>query len=487
MEGIFRSENLLQPTKNWESAALAALVATTAAWSPPLPADTLFPAALGAAAAARCRRALLAPNGAARALAAGGAPSPEISPVDFGADPTGAADSSPAFARALAVLLSRNATGGTLGAGIADLGGATLALGGGVYSLSAPLVIPPLVGNLRVAGGTLRAGAGFPAGRALVETGAAGCTDTCNVNFALEDLLLDGGLRARGGVWARGAFGARLAGLYVINFTTTGIDVESGHEVVLSSSWVAQVPLGDRRRENATFAAGSTGVLLNGNDHFVSDVICFGAAVGLNVSGAANIIRGFHVWGLSSPFGGVGILVNAAQTRLEGVYLDGSPLVIAKPELVSVTDSFFLCSGLNVSGQLWPQVVIDASANGAVVGLTVTGSIFSGWFCEPFVVRGDVARVAAVNIQSNVLNYGTPAPALSATAVVTAAEPTTRFEFDFSPLLVFGNRTLKSVAFSLTLPPGVFARAAARAGAGALAVVETDLPVVGSATITASH
>jgi hypothetical protein len=302
-----------------------------------------------------------------------------------------------------------------------------------------------------------------------------------------SNVLLDGGLRARGGVWARGAFGARLAGLYVINFTSTGVDVESGHEVALSNSWVAQVPLGDARRENATFAAGSTGVLLNGNDHFVSDVICFGAAVGLNVSGAANLVRGFHVWGLSSPFGGVGILVAAPQTRLEGVYLDGSPLVIAPPVLVSVTDSFFLCSGLNRSGALWPQIVLDVAARGEVLGLTVTGSVFSGSFCAPFAVRGSVARVGAVNVRDNTLNWGARAPALAATAVVTATVPTTRFEYDFAPLLLYGNRTLASVAFSLTLPPGVFARAAARAEGGALAVVETDVPVVGSVTIMASH
>ena len=464
------------------------LVSTAAAWAPPLHDATLFPPAHGPAATARYRNALSRENAAElRALSPAKTLDPDIRPFDFGADPTGLRDSTAAFSAALAALLSRNASSLMLAPGIADLGGATLDLGGGVYLVSSPLIIPQGFGNLRIVGGTLRAGPAFPLGRALVELGAAACADTCNVNVALLDLLLDGGLRARGGVWARGTFGARMVGLYVLNFTAAGVHIESGHEVALTNSWVAQVPLGDKRRENATFAAGSTGVLLHGNDHFVSDVVCFGAAVGLNISGGANLIRGFHVWGLSSPFGGVGILVASAQTRLEGVYLDGSPLVISTPTMVSITDSFFLCSGLNKSGTLWPQVVIDASVGGAVVGVTVTGSIFSGWFCEPFRVLGEVKKVAAVNVRNNVLNWGEPAPALAATAVVTAAAPTTRFEYDFAPLLLFGNRTLASVSFSLTLPPGVFARAAARLGEGAKAIVETDVPVTGSVTFTVSH
>ena len=54
-----------------------------------------------------------------------------ISPVDFGADPNGAKDSSAAFAAALVVLLKARGPRHTMAANITDLGGATLDLSGG--------------------------------------------------------------------------------------------------------------------------------------------------------------------------------------------------------------------------------------------------------------------------------------------------------------------------------------------------------------------
>ena len=50
-----------------------------------------------------------------------------------------------------------------------------------------------------------------------------------------------------------------------------------------------------------------------------------------------------------------------------GRYLDGSPILIAAPSAVSVLDSFFLCSGVNESAALWPQIVIDTTRTGGTV------------------------------------------------------------------------------------------------------------------------
>ena len=94
----------------------------------------------------------------------------------------------------------------------------------------------------------------------------------------------------------------------------------------------------------------------------------------------------------------------------------------------------------------------DFHGAGRVTGLTVTGSIFAGWFCQPFKTQGPpLTHTAAINVQGNTLN-GEPAPALAATATVTATSPTKRFEYDFAPVLLFGNRTLVSVEYSLVLP-----------------------------------
>ena len=129
----------------------------------------------------------------------------------------------------------------------------------------------------------------------------------------------------------------------------------------------------------------------------------------------------------------------------------------------------------------------DFHGAGRVTGLTVTGSIFAGWFCQPFKTQGPpLTHTAAINVQGNTLN-GEPAPALAATATVTATSPTKRFEYDFAPVLLFGNRTLVSVEYSLVLPDGVFVRSAARPPVGARVVVETEEPVSGSVTIRVSQ
>jgi len=425
---------------------------------------------------------------------------PEVHPVDYGADPTGLTDSTEAFIACLKDILARNVSGGLLapGYGVVNLGGATLQLGGGEYLVSSPLVIPPGYGNLRITEGTLRASPSFPNDRSLIEIGGTACRggiDACNVFVTLSSLLLDGSLRARGCVLTAGLFQGILSQLYAVNFTTYGIAIHSGHEVHLESSWVAQVPLTDQRRENATFAAGSTGVILDGNDHYVSDVVCFGAAVGLNVSGGANLVRGFHVWGLSSPYGGVGIAVsgggqawNSGLLRLEGVYLDGSPLLIEGPHLVSVQDSFFLCSGVNASGTLWPQIIIDAThTHGVVDGLIVKDSQISGRFCAPFSVR-NVSSLGGVTISANTLNGDARTmPGVEATAEAIATVATTAFTVDFAPLLVFQGLPITRVAYSVMFDGSTFARHTARVPSGHVVTIETDVPVTGRVSISVSQ
>ena len=99
-----------------------------------------------------------------------------ISPVRFGADPTGRTDSTAAFRKTLEVLLNTSAVAvSRMASGIYDLGGATLDLEGGEYLISQPIVIPPFVGNVLITDGTLRAGPGFDPERFLVEVGNVTC------------------------------------------------------------------------------------------------------------------------------------------------------------------------------------------------------------------------------------------------------------------------------------------------------------------------
>ena len=132
-----------------------------------------------------------------------GANSPIVSPVDFGADPTGRTDSTAAFAAALKAVLSHNTSGHVMSDGIVDLGGVVLDLGGGDYLLSAPLSIPPYYGNLRIVDGTLRASPTFPSNRFVIEVGTNNChppsgQGSCNENVGMSGLTVDGSHVAAG-------------------------------------------------------------------------------------------------------------------------------------------------------------------------------------------------------------------------------------------------------------------------------------------------
>ena len=81
----------------------------------------------------------------------------------------------------------------------ADMGGATLHLGGGDYTISAPIVIPCHVCNMRIHGGTLRASNSFPQNSSfLIESGQSECgADNLGAPefVGFSELMLDGRLR----------------------------------------------------------------------------------------------------------------------------------------------------------------------------------------------------------------------------------------------------------------------------------------------------
>ena len=132
-----------------------------------------------------------------------------IFPTDFGADPTGHDDSTEAFRKAMAALLSRNRTIGlnmssARGVACADMGGATLHLGGGDYLISEPIIIPCHVCNMRVHGGTLRASSRFPANSSYMIESGYGCPGVDNAGspefIGFSELLLDCRGYAAGGM-----------------------------------------------------------------------------------------------------------------------------------------------------------------------------------------------------------------------------------------------------------------------------------------------
>lgn len=125
------------------------------------------------------------------------APDPPVgsrvfSPIDYGGDASGTRDSTAAVSAAVDALVAACAPWPehTLGY-VLDCGGATLDLDGGAFLISAPLAIPPNVGNLRVGRGTLRATPSFPRDRYLIEVGNHTGGPGTVVDIELSGLFLD--------------------------------------------------------------------------------------------------------------------------------------------------------------------------------------------------------------------------------------------------------------------------------------------------------
>ena len=219
-------------------------------------------------------------------------PSFVFSPIAYGADPTGQADSTAAFELLMADLLSPNATHAhRMADGIVDLGGATVDLQGGDYLISRPLRIPPCYGNARIMRGSLRASPSFPSDGYLIvvgnETAAqrdweeavsgggrpsraalsspasrrqdfyshadpTGCRFDQQAVY-MEDvqllsLLLDCQHAAAGGVFVSYIMGALIGDqTFIIGCPRAGITSVQGHELVISTVWVAEYFWSTRR------------------------------------------------------------------------------------------------------------------------------------------------------------------------------------------------------------------------------------------------
>ena len=292
------------------------------------------------AARQRAHLAAIAPDG----TVAGG---PTVSPIDFGADPTGATDSTAAFTNAMAALLNHSSHAvPPMADAIVNLGGATLDLRGGEYLVSQPLIIPKLVGNVRIRGGSLLASPSFPAGRFLIEVGEEGCNAkvpqaVCNEMIGLDSIFLDAAHVAAGGIKVASTMGTTIGpSSFFTGFVEAGVRVLAGHETQVSESWLAEYYWSDHApaRANST----SIGIDLRGQDNFVTDVIVFDfTKVGVSVDGAATLLHGVHTWN----GGGTGILINgsyAIQDRLLACYLDYNSLVLVDPSQTVVEDTFFL-------------------------------------------------------------------------------------------------------------------------------------------------
>ncbi|XAR56082.1 Polygalacturonase [Bertholletia excelsa] len=368
-------------------------------------------------------------------------------PIGYGADPTGAQDSTDAILCALNDAFQLE-SGSELLPGIKDLGGVVIDLQGGNYKISKPLRFPSGVGNFLVKGGSIRASDTFPGDRHLIELWAptsqllnptdnpsniyhsAQVDQNSGVYYedvTFHDVLFDSKYRG-GGLLVVDSVRTRLNNCFFLHFTTHGILVQRGHETFVSNCFLGQRSTvgGDRREKEFS----GTGIDLASNDNAVTDVVIFSAATGIIIRGQANIITGVHCYNKATAFGGVGILVKAAQTRIDNCYLDYNALVIEDPSQVHVSNGFFLGDG---------NVVLK-SIKGKVSGLNIINNMFSGDPKNgvPIVkLDGKFPNIDQVVIDHNNV-YGMSSR--STVGRLTVAGNGTRWMVDFSSVLVFPNK-----------------------------------------------
>ncbi|KAG6395894.1 hypothetical protein SASPL_142027 [Salvia splendens] len=373
-------------------------------------------------------------------------------PIGYGADPTGAHDSSAAILAAVADA-AKLQNGVNLMPGISDLGGAVIDLQGGSFLVNTPIRFPPAIGNIVVQDGTIRASTTFPGDRHLIELWApdspngvfSNAKDSNNglkyEDITLKDLLLDSNYRG-GGLLVIDSARVRITNCFFLHFTTQGILVLRGHETFLRSCFLGQHPTvgGDRDEK----AYSGTAIDIASTDNAITDVAIFSAAIGIVLRGRANIVTGVHCYNKATYFGGVGILVKSAQNRIIDPYLDYNSIVVEDPFQITISNGFFLGDG---------NIVLKA-IQGSISGLNIVNNVFSGdpKNMVPSVrLDGVFTSIDQVEVDHNAVS----GMGLKSTKGKMAVQGNgTKWEANFDPILLFPNK-INHVHYSLYLTGGI--------------------------------
>ncbi|KAL6282978.1 hypothetical protein ACE6H2_013907 [Prunus campanulata] len=378
-------------------------------------------------------------------------------PIGYGADPTGAEDSTDALLKAVEEAFQLKSELELL-PGITDLGGVVIDLQGGNYKISQPLRFPSGAGNVVVQGGSLRGSSTFPGDRHLIELWSPSSqklkqktTITSNAFFfdevqnnnvgiyyediTFRDILFDSSFRG-GGIFIVDSARIRITNCFFLHFTTEGILVQKGHETFVSNTFLGQHSTvgGDKGERDFT----GTAIDLASNDNAITDVVIFSAAIGIMLRGQANVVTGVHCYNKATGFGGIGILVKLAgnsQTRLDNCYLDFNAIVLEDPVQVHVTNGFFLGD----------SNIVLKSVNGKIFGLNIVNNMFTGSSQVPIVqLEGQFGDIDQVVIdQNNVVGMGLK----STVGRLNVEGNGTKWVADFSSVLVFPNR-IKNFQYS---------------------------------------
>ncbi|KAK9937220.1 hypothetical protein M0R45_014024 [Rubus argutus] len=383
----------------------------------------------------------------------------------YGADPTGNRDSTEAIAQAFADAF-RGSSEGFLMEGINNLGGAQINLEGGHYLISKPLQFPGAgVGNLMIHGGTLRASDDFPTDGYLIDLSSSSSSPNKNEK------------PKGGGISVINSLRTSIDNCYITHFTTDGILVQSGHETYIRNSFLGQhiTAGGDHNERNFS----GTAINLEGNDNAVTDVVIFSAAVGIMISGPANILSGVHCYNKATGFGGIGIylrLPGLTQTRIVNSYMDYTGIVAEDPVQLDISNSFFL-------GDAY---IVLKSIKGVANGVNIVNNMFSGYNKGIDIVQLDQSNGGFQEIEQVVVDRNIASGMnIKGTIGRRSVEGNgSSWHIDFNPILLFPN-LIRHVQYSLsTGASNVFPNLALRNVSDNRVVIESDVAVPASVFVT---
>ena len=221
-------------------------------------------------------------------------------------------------------------------------------------------------------------------------------------------------------------------------------------------------------------------IQINGNDHFIRDVIVFSSKIGLEVNGAADYISGVHVWFpnnqalcFADQHGVMAFHVTVGQNRFDGCYIDGSRAVFEGGGLSGNTwvNGFECCAGCGGAHG------VELRGNSVGPGLTITHNLFRGG--NVYSNATGPVSVKGTRIDSN--SYTGDGRGTRVAAVLSQTNSAT-WQFDFCDRLVFP--TISHVrSITVQAEPNAFPVATARAAVGCTLLVETSVAFTGTVTV----
>jgi hypothetical protein len=178
--------------------------------------------------------------------------------------------------------------------------------------------------------------------------------------------MFDANFFAAGGASVANVMGTTFTSTFFTGFLGTALQIDGGHETMVTDSWFGACYWSDPGSCHDT-AADSIAVQINGNDHYLHNVIVFDfVGKGVEVNGEANVLSGVHTWN----GGGVGIEVNKGKTRLLGCYLDYNYLLVKGDggKQLLVVDSFFLVTNIRVEGGVLQDAIFKRNTFSGLQG-----------------------------------------------------------------------------------------------------------------------